>query len=166
MESRMKFLGHPIHQMLVAFPVGLLVTTTVFDLIHAVADSRTSALVAFWTLAAGTIAAVIAAPFGTLDWLKIPAGTRAKRIGAIHGGGNLVVVVVYALSWWLRREMPTDTPATALILSCVGAALAGVTAWLGGELVIRLSVGVSEGAGLDAPSSLDSSPRRQPVSHS
>jgi uncharacterized membrane protein len=164
MESRVKILGHPVHQTLVAFPVGLLVTTTVFDLIHAVSGGTTSAMVAFWMLAAGLIGALIAAPFGAIDWLAIPQGTRAKRIGALHGTGNVVVVIVYAVSWWLRREVPADPPATAIMLSVVGVAIAAMTAWLGGELVSRLSVGVSDEAGLDAPSSLDAPVRSRRVS--
>jgi uncharacterized membrane protein len=153
MESRTKFLGHPVHQTLVAFPVGLLVVTTVFDLIHAFSQGATSAVVAYWMLAAGLIAAVVAAPFGAVDWLAIPKGTRAKRIGALHGAGNGVVLVLYGLSFWLR-DVAIDPPTAALILSVFGALLAAVTAWLGGELVSRLGVGISDEAGLDAPSSL------------
>jgi uncharacterized membrane protein len=162
MESRAKFLGHPIHQTLVAFPVGLLVMTTVFDIVHAVGESTTSATVAFWLLGAGILAGLIAAPFGTLDWLAIPKGVRAKRIGAIHGVGNVVVLLLYATSWWLRSDQPADPPVAALVLSIVAVAIAGVTAWLGGELVSRLGVGVADNASLDAPSSLGASRVHRP----
>lgn len=155
MESRVRLFGHPVHQQLVAFPVGLLVTTTVFDLVHAISGSAMVATAAYWMLAAGVIAAALAAPFGALDWMAIPSGTRAKRIGALHGGGNVLVLVLYGLSWWLRRDAMADPPGTAIVVSVVGVALAGCTAWLGGELVSRLGVGVSKDAGLDAPSSLD-----------
>jgi uncharacterized membrane protein len=62
--------------------------------------------------------------------------------------------VLFALSWLLRRPAPDVPVALALAASFVGAGLALVTGWLGGELVDRLGVGVDDGANLDAPSSL------------
>jgi uncharacterized membrane protein len=102
----------------------------------------------------GIISGLIAAVFGTIDWLAIPAGTRAKRIGRLHGGGNVVVVLLFAGSWLLRRDDPGAPETTAIILSALAVLLALVTGWLGGELVDRLGVGVDEGANLDAPNSL------------
>ena len=65
-----------------------------------------------------------------------------------------VLALLFAASAWLRGENGVEPSALALALSFAGAALSLVTAWLGGELVDRLGVGVSPGAGLDAPSSL------------
>jgi uncharacterized membrane protein len=105
-------------------------------------------------IAAGVVTGLLAAPFGFIDWLGIPAGTRAKRIGAVHGIGNVVVVVLFALSWLMRGDAPRNPGALALALSFAAGALALFTGWLGGELVDRLAVGVDEGAHVDAPSSL------------
>ena len=99
---------------------------------------------------------LLAAPFGFIDWLAIPSATRAKYIGAVHGLGNVVVVVMFALSWLLRSDAPRAPEGMALALSFAAGALALFTGWLGGELVDRLAVGVDEGAHLDAPSSLSS----------
>jgi uncharacterized membrane protein len=154
MDSKMKLLGHPIHQMLVVFPLGLLATAVVFDVIHAVGGDETMAVVAFWMISAGLIGGAVAAPFGTIDWLSIPRGTRAKAVGAMHGAGHVLVLILFLGSWALRREIPSDPGAIALLLSIGGGGLATVTAWLGGELVDRLGVGVHDGAHLDAPSSL------------
>ena len=107
-------------------------------------------------IAAGVISGLVAAPFGLVDWLAIPSGTRAKRIGALHGVGNLVVLVLYAASWWMRRAAPQDPVTVAYVLSFAGGVLALFTGWLGGELVDRLAVGVDPGAHVDAPSSLRS----------
>ena len=159
MESKAKLLGHPIHQMLVVFPLGLLATSVIFDVIHLVWRNPTMSTVAYWMMAAGIVGALVAAPFGTIDWLAVPAGTRAKRIGALHGGGNLVVSLLFIASWLERGDSATPPGALALTLSFAGAALALVTAWLGGELVSRLGVGVYDDAGLEASSSLD---RRTP----
>jgi uncharacterized membrane protein len=156
MESRAKLLGHPIHQMLIVFPLGLLAMAVIFDVIAVVLGSGYWSEIAFWMIAAGVVTGLIAAPFGTIDWWAIPSGTRAKRIGALHGIGNVVVVVLFALSWLLRADAPASPAALALILSFGGAALSLVTGWLGGELVDRLAVGVDDGAHVDAPSSLSS----------
>lgn len=154
MESKVKLLGHPLHQMLVVFPLGLLATSVVFDLITLFGSVDYSPIVAYALIASGLVGGLLAAPFGTIDWLSIPAGTRAKAIGAMHGGGNLIVMLLFALSWWLRREQIEQPPQIAYVLSFCGAGLALVTAWLGGELVDRLGVGVSPNAHLNAVSSL------------
>ncbi len=156
MESRAKLLGHPIHQMLIVFPLGLLAMALIFDIIHLATGVGYWSEIAYWMIAAGIIGGLAAAPFGLIDWLAIPAGTRAKRIGAWHGGGNLIVVLLYAASWWFRREAPQNPMTLAYVLSFGGGLIALVTGWLGGELVARLSVGVDPGAHVDAPSSLKS----------
>jgi uncharacterized membrane protein len=64
----------------------------------------------------------------------------------IHGLGNVIVLLLFAGSWLLRRDAPEMPGTLAYILSFAGAGLALVTGWLGGELVDRLGVGVDEGA--------------------
>ena len=154
MRSHARLLGHPIHQMLIVFPLGLLATAVVFDLIDLATGTGAFTVAAYWMTAAGVIGAIAAAPFGFIDWLHIPAGSRAKRVGALHGAGNVVVTLLFGSSW-LLREPESDLSVWSLALSLSGAALSLVTAWLGGELVSRLGVGVYDDAGLDAPSSLD-----------
>ena len=154
MESRAKLLGHPIHQMLIVFPLGLLAMAVVFDLLAIGQSQGYWSEIAYWMIAAGVVTGLLAAPFGTIDWLAIPSGTRAKRIGGVHGIGNVLVVVLFAVSWLMRGDAPTTPGGVALTLSFAGACLALFTGWLGGELVDRLGVGVDDGAHLDAPSSL------------
>jgi uncharacterized membrane protein len=161
MESRAKLLGHPIHQMLIVFPVGLLVTSVIFDILYLVTGTGFFRTASFYNIAAGVLGGLLAAIFGLIDYLAIPANTRAKRVGLTHGLGNVVVVVLFALSWFLRRDNEGFTPdTTALLLSLLGVGVATVTAWLGGELVDRLGVGVDPGANVNAPSSLTSESAR------
>ena len=158
MESSAKAAGHPIHQQLIVFPLGLLATSVIFDVVGLISGGSTWPMVAYWTMLAGIVGALVAAPFGLIDFLAIPHGTRARRIGAMHGMGNGVVSLLFLGSWLLRS--PQEFPTTAaLALSFGGAALALLTAWLGGELVSRLAVGVSEGAGLNASNSMHSDAR-------
>lgn len=154
MESRAKLFGHPIHQMLIVFPLGLLGMAVIFDIIRLLGAQPSLAIVSYHMIAAGIITGLIAAIFGFVDWLAIPSGTRAKRIGVWHAVGNVVIVVLFIISWVLRRGAP-ETPSTlAFVLGLIGLALALVTGWLGGELVDRLGVGVYDDASLDASSSL------------
>jgi uncharacterized membrane protein len=154
MEARVKLFGHPVHQMLIVFPLGLLAMGVIFDLIHFGTDDAVFAVVSYWMLLAGVVGALVAAPFGFLDWLGIPRRTRARHIGALHGGGNLVVTLLFLASVGLRTDAMAAPPTFAYVCSFLGAGLALITAWLGGELVDRLGVGVHDDAHLDAPSSL------------
>lgn len=154
MESRAKLLGHPVHQMLIVFPLGLLGMAVIFDIIRLTSGATELASSSYHMIAAGVITGLLAALFGFIDWLAIPSGTRAKRIGVWHAIGNVIIVVLFAISWWLRRDDPTAPSTLAFVLGLIGLLLALVTGWLGGELVDRLGVGVYDKANLDAPSSL------------
>ncbi|MCC6728260.1 MAG: DUF2231 domain-containing protein [Chthonomonadales bacterium] len=156
MESRAKLVGHGIHPMLIVFPLGLLSISVVWDIVYLSTGEGAWAFMAFWCIAAGVIGGLLAAIFGVWDWLAIPSGTRARAVGLWHGTGNVVVVVLFIVSWLLRLGNPSVTPVSGFVLSCIGLALALVTGWLGGELVERLGVGVGQGANLNAPSSLAS----------
>jgi uncharacterized membrane protein len=160
MEARAKLVGHPVHPMLIVFPLGLFSTAVIFDVIHLATGGATWSVVSYWMIAAGIIGGLCAALFGLIDWTKIPSGTRARRLGVLHGLGNVVVVALFAVSWFMRRPNPGNPSALAIAFMLAGAALSLVTGWLGGELVDRLGVGVDEGANLDAPSSLSKRPAR------
>lgn len=158
MESRVKLFGHPVHPMLIVFPVGLLATAVIFDILHMASGNPVLATVSFYMIAAGVVGGLLAAIFGLIDWLALPNNSRAKSIGGWHGIGNVVIVVLFAASWLLRGNNPNFVPDTfAMLLSFAGFALALITAWIGGELVYRLGVGVDPGANVNAPNSLTES---------
>jgi uncharacterized membrane protein len=161
MESKAKLFGHPIHQMLIVFPLGLLATSFIFDIVYLSTHNGRFGDISFWMIASGIIGGLLAAVFGLIDWIAIPAQTRAKRIGALHGIGNVVVVALFAISWLVRYDAPMVPSAAAIVLSGLGVALALVTGWLGGELVDRLAIGVDDGAHPNAPSSLSRRPARE-----
>jgi uncharacterized membrane protein len=157
MDSRAKLFGHAIHPILIIFPLGLLATGVIFDVIYLVSANATFAIVAYWMMTAGLIGGVLAAPFGLIDWLGIPSGTRAWAIGLTHGLTMAVTLVLFFVSWWFRYDTPARPEAIASVFSFIGAGTAVFGGWLGGELVERLGVGVDEGANLNAPSSLSNS---------
>lgn len=153
MNRSIQLLGHPVHQLLVLFPGGLLFSAVLVDLSTLVGTGPRAVQLAHDLLALGLAGGLLAAPFGWLDWRRIPRGTRAHRVGALHGGGNAVALSLFALGWFLREEgLPPSAAVLALSLAA-GACMLG-TVWLGGELVNRLGVGVHVGAHLDAPAAL------------
>ena len=155
MQSRAKAMGHQIHPMLIVFPLGLLTTAVIFDILYLITNRTGFEIAAAYTIAAGLIGGVVAALFGLIDWLAVPSGTRAKRVGLAHGVGNLVVLVLFLVSWILRARAVSWHPSVAaLVCSFAGIVIAVGTAWLGGELVERLGVGVDNEADLNASSSL------------
>jgi len=159
MESKFKILGHGAHPILIVFPLGLLATAAIFDIIYLLTNNGQIANAAYWMIAAGVVGGIVAAVPGFVDWWAIPSGTRAKRVGLVHGLGNYVVLILFGLSWWLRRDTANHAPeAVAFILSMLGVGLSLFTGWLGGELVERLGVAVHEGAHLDAPNTLSGRP--------
>jgi len=163
MESRAKFLGHSIHQLLIVFPLGLLSAAVVFDGVHLATGSPTMAVVAYWMIVAGIVGGLVAAPFGLIDWLAVPSGTRAKAIGLAHAAANVGVLALFTTSAVLRMNEPGAPGVAALALSGCGFVLGFVGGWLGGELVSRLGVGVYDGAHLDSPNSLSNRPASDSV---
>jgi uncharacterized membrane protein len=159
MESQAKIMGHPVHQMLIVFPLGLLAASLGFDVGFLSTHNPEFAIVSFWMVSAGIIGALLSAIFGAIDWWAIPSNTRAKAIATWHGAGNLIVVLLFIGSWIMRYGVPGYVPPdSAVLLSGIGVALALITGWLGGELVDRLGVGIDDGAHLNAPNSLSGRP--------
>src|SRR4029079_9916276 len=155
MESRAKLLGHPVHPMLIVLPLGLFIGAVVFDALSIWRGNVILAAVGFWNIAGGVIGGLLAAVFGLIDWFAIPSGTRAKRIGLLHGASNVVVVAAFAVAWLMRRNAGDVTVTTGLLLLEVVALVIGAIAgWLGGALVDRLRVRVDTRGAIHPPAPL------------
>jgi uncharacterized membrane protein len=161
MAGKINLLGHPVHPMLIAFPLGLLPAAVACDIIYLVLGRAHWAHMAYWLIAAGVLSGLLAAIFGFADWFALDSGTRAKRVGLWHSVVNEIMLVLFAVSWWLRRGNP-DTPGmNAIVIGIVALVFGLVAAWLGGELVYRMSVGVDFDAHVDSPSSLSGRPAKE-----
>jgi uncharacterized membrane protein len=132
----------PLHRMLIVFPLGLLGTSFLFDVAWRVLGRSDLAVDAYWIMIAGVVGAGIASVFGAMTWKTIPPGTRARRIGALHGIGNVIVSALFVGSALLRRGDPAHPHLIALVLSALGVLLIVGTGWLGGQLVQRDEAGV------------------------
>jgi uncharacterized membrane protein len=154
MESRARLFGHAIHPILIVYPLGLLSAAVIFDVIYLITRNPTWTTVSYWMIAAGIVGGLLAAVFGLIDYTGIPSGTRASRIGLLHGLTNVFVMILFIASWLMRRNSPAVPSTAAFALSFIGVAAALLGGWLGGELVERLGVGVTPSANLNAPNSL------------
>jgi uncharacterized membrane protein len=152
MESHAKLFGHPIHQMLVTFPIGAFGLSVASDTLHTMFGDQKYSHAATLALDFGLASGAVAIPFGLVDWLAIPEGTRAKRVGLWHAIGNVAMLGLFGASRWVRAR-EADSPA-AKYLSGAAFMLSGVTAWLGGELVDRYGIGVKGLVIEEAPASL------------
>ena len=155
MESRVKIFGHPIHPMLIVLPLGLFVAAVVFDAIYLWRGFSTLRTVGFWNIGGGIVGGLIAAVFGLIDWLAIPARTRAKNIGIWHALSNVAAILVFAYVFWMRYSSPGFATTRGLFVVQICAVIIPlVGGWLGGELVDRLGVGIDNDANLNAPNSI------------
>lgn len=132
---------HPIHPMLVVFPIGLWVFSLVSDLIFVLGSGNAVWNdLAYYTMAGGLVGALLAALPGLIDFLSL-AEPRVKKIGTWHMIPNLLAVALFAVSLWLRtRTAPGDS--LPIALSVIGIALIGLSGWLGGEMVYVHGVAV------------------------
>lgn len=161
MENRgARLFGHRIHPMLIPFPLGLLSTSVVFDVAYLITGNGKWSEIAFWMVAVGVVGGLAAMVFGAIDFARVPGGTRAHSIGVVHALLSVSMVALFAASWLLRIAAPGEPGAIPIILSLLGASLAVITGWFGGEFVERLGVGVADGAHLNAPNSLSGRPAK------
>lgn len=137
--------GHPIHPMLIVFPVGLFIFSLICDLIAlSASDPATWKTVALYTMGGGFIGALAAAVPGLIDLLSLLDKAVVKKIALTHMSLNLVVVTLYAVNLWLRVQGAES--GITLTLSVVAVVILAASGWLGAEMVHRHGVGV-EAAG-------------------
>lgn len=138
---------HPIHPMLIVFPIGLWIFSLACDLIRlAGASGDAWNTVALYSMVGGLIGALCAAVPGLIDLLYYKGGTPpVKKIALTHMTINLIVVALYAINIWLRTsalDIKDASMSTPVLLSIVGVALLFVSGWLGGQMVHVYGVGV------------------------
>jgi nitrite reductase/ring-hydroxylating ferredoxin subunit/uncharacterized membrane protein len=141
-----KLLGHPLHPLLVHFPIGLFVLALVLDIGSFVRDDG-NALVrcAFVALVAGIITALLAAGPGIVDWSDIRSDHPAKKTATYHMILNVAAILLYAISTALRWgsfDTATHTPVLAFIVSLIASAVLTVSGYLGGHIVYNDGIAV------------------------
>ena len=144
MKSKATLAGHPVHPMLIPFPLALWVTSFAVDILFYFVRHPTLLVIAKFMLAAGCIGALAAAIPGFVDWLAIKNG-EVKKVANWHARLNVAALVVFAISFFLRTASYSELVGRRLtipfLLSVVGVILISISGWLGGELVFRYGVG-------------------------
>ena len=139
----MRLFGHPVHPMLVAFPIALLALTPVWDALAWANVLRDGRITAYYSEAAGLITAGLAAIAGFADLIKIPQSESANaKTALIHAGLALTMLSLFGVAFALRGGAAGSPSVLVLGLEAAGALCLGVTGWFGGELVFRRGVGV------------------------
>jgi uncharacterized membrane protein len=135
--------GHPIHPMLIPFPIAFFIATFVCDVGHWLTGSVFAAQLAFWALGAGILGAAAAAVAGLTDFAGNPQ-IRALGDAWQHMIGNVIAVVLAIISFWLRYRYGAAAAVLpwGLLLSTVVALLLLFTGWKGGTLVYHHRVGM------------------------
>jgi len=141
MRSKAAIQSHPLHPMLVAFPIGLWVAAFIFDLVGRNNPNLWAA--GFYCVIGGCIGAVLAALPGALDWLTVvPPESSAKQRGLIHGGLNTLNLLLFIYIAYRLGSPDVQPDPTTLALMAIGVVVLGISGWLGGTLVYRNQIGI------------------------
>lgn len=132
MQGKAVIGNHPIHPMLVALPIGFFVGAAVSDIISIWGNPAFWPVMSRWLIAFGVIGALLAALFGFIDYFTAPMSNVTKRTATTHMGLNLIVVVIYAASFFVRLNAPTAT--LGYIFSFLGLGILAVSGWYGGAI--------------------------------
>jgi uncharacterized membrane protein/nitrite reductase/ring-hydroxylating ferredoxin subunit len=159
--------NHPIHPFLVAFPIGLWVTSFIFDLIGLASDKPGFWFAGFYAAIAGCVGAALAAIPGAIDWYSVvPPKSSAKKRGLTHALLNITVLAIFIFVAAHRGSPDMKPDNVAVLGSLIGVAILSYSGWLGGTLVYRNQIGVDHryaNAGSWRERTLDSFDR--PVCH-
>lgn len=146
MASKASIGGHPIHPMLITFPIGLWSTSFAADVVYYFWRGSSLLLISRFLLAAGCLGAIAAAVPGIIDWLSIK-DAQVKRIANWHARLNIIALIVFALSLYLRTRAGGHWVNYHLripfLFSFLGMILISISGWLGGELAYKHGVGVA-----------------------
>ena len=146
MASPASIAGHPIHPMLIPFPIALWVFSFVADIIYLWQENIGWKWMAYWTLLAGCLGAIAAAIFGIIDYLKIK-DKEVVKVANWHARFNVLALLLFAVSWYLRTargsNMISNSLTIPMALSFIGVIAVMISGWLGGELVFKHGVGVN-----------------------
>jgi uncharacterized membrane protein len=145
----MRLFGHPVHPVLVSFPVALLGLTSVLDVLGwagvmagMTADARSAA---WFCQLAGLVVGGLAVVSGFADFMKIPTAARAAVTTAlVHGGLALGLLSLHGLAFALRGGRAAAPGPAVLALEIAGALCLAATGWFGGHLVFHHGIGVRE----------------------
>lgn len=142
-HSTAQIAGHPIHPMLIPFPIAFLVATFVCDCLYWGTSNTGWATAALWLVGAGTIGGAFAAVMGLTDFLGEP---RIRDLSAAwyHFVGNAAVILISAFNWYWHFQGSDKIVPWSVVMSAVVVCILLLTGWKGWEMVYRGHVGVAD----------------------
>lgn len=143
-RSTAKIFGHPIHPMLIPFPMVFFISAFATDLLFVLNREPGWATASMWLLGAGLATAALAAAAGLTDFLG-DARIRKLRDAWMHMLGNIAAVLLEAANLFLRFGGPEAVSSIGVIISGLVVVILAFTGWKGGELVYRHRVGIEQG---------------------
>jgi uncharacterized membrane protein len=145
--SRVAIAGHPVHAMLVTFPIAFLTTLVATDLAWILTGDYFWLRLSLWLVGGGAIMGVVAGLAGTIELLLIP-GVRRRGVSWSHFVAAVTLISVAFTNWFLRI-VGTDELIVpwALSLTILGALLVSLSGWLGGSLVFDHRIGIVDDDG-------------------
>ncbi|HEU4902586.1 MAG TPA: DUF2231 domain-containing protein [Flavisolibacter sp.] len=142
MKSKASLKSHPLHPMLVSFPIAFFIGALLFDLLALVLDDASLRTTGYHLVIAGIIGAVMAAVPGFLDYLgTVPPDSSAKKRAAKHGLLNTANLLLFIVVFFLKKNGVANLP-MLVVLEAVGVGIMATAGWLGGTLVYRNQIGV------------------------
>jgi len=141
MKSKAHIKGHPLHQILIAFPVAFLTDTLLFDVLALFTENRNYWLTGCYLEIAGIIGGLVAAVPGLIDYLfTVPPRSSARARATRHALLNVGMLAVFFLALLLRDG---DYSLLIIGIEIAGVILLIAAGWLGGTLVVRNQIGVN-----------------------
>ncbi len=147
MKSRAALGNHPLHPAFVTLPIGALFLALVADVTHALTKNPLYYDVAHFAIGVGIATALLAAVLGFIDYFGVTMSAAGRRLATIHMVINLVALVLYVISWMIRRNhgaLGTPRWPIAFGLAALPFLLYGISGWIGGKLSYEHKVGVVE----------------------
>jgi uncharacterized membrane protein/nitrite reductase/ring-hydroxylating ferredoxin subunit len=142
MRSRAHFKTHPIHPILVAFPIAFFIGTFIFDVLSVLSNNPSFWKTGEYLEAAGIISGIIAAIPGFIDYFyTVPRGSSAKIRASKHALINISMLVVFTIAY-IYRQLPYYTIVLQISFEFGGVVLLSIAGWMGGTLVYRNQIGV------------------------
>lgn len=143
MRSKAAISSHPIHPILVAFPIGLWVFAFIFALLGVSQGNQMLWAASFYCVVGGCVGAVLAAVPGMIDWLMVvPPNSTAKNRGLLHGILNVSALLLFIVIAYRQGSAAAQPDGLNLVLMAIGVVGIGVSGWLGGTLVYRNQIGI------------------------
>jgi len=147
MYSKIKIAGHPVHPMLIAYPVAFYTATLACYIAYSSNHDLFWFKTGYVANLAGIVMAALAALPGFIDWLNIPANSKAKKTGMFHLLCNVVALVLYAVCFFIQKDKWNNTSpdiGAAIPLTALGFLITLIAGFLGWTLVQKHHVGLNE----------------------